>query len=116
METLYWPGADADWQARATEAKAEAQRAKQKQTLIAQKSADELAKALSAEQEKLKVAGMRAVKMAMQRQLKGFLGVILLKWKTAMKHEVSVESPAMPSPSENTDKWRHHSAHSLEHP
>ena len=48
-----------------------------------QKSADEL-------QEKLKVAGMRAVKMAMQRQLKGILGVILLKWKTAMKHEVSV--------------------------
>ena len=54
------------------------------------KSADELAKAVSAEQEKLKTAGIRAVKSAMQRQLKGILGVILLKWKTGMRHEVGV--------------------------
>ena len=84
--------------------------------LIAHKSADELAKAVSEEQEKLKAAGMRAVKAAMHRQLKGILGVILLKWRMAMKHEVSVESPAVPSPSENTDEWLHHSAHSLEYP
>ena len=67
----------------------DAQRAKQKQKMMALKHADEVTGVISVEQEKMKAAGIRAVRAVVVRQVRGNARVVLLNWKTGMKDVVS---------------------------